>query len=502
MTDNVYLGIDLGTSSVRAVLFDPMGNPIHAEQRETPLITETAAMAELDPDLIFEQLIEVVRHSMQYARESHHQIRAIGWSTQLHSLMAVDQNGRPLTRLMTWADSQANEQADEINRRYDLDRLYAITGCRAQHPLYPLSKILWLRETRPEIFAKASRFISIKTYLIERLCGESLIDITDASATACFNIREFRWDPYILKEILGLEPDHFARPIACEAILPPVKPEMRMRLGLEPETVIVAGTGDGIAANLGCGIFDNSAMTSTIGTSGALRTTVRQPLLDPDQRTWCYCLSDRLWVAGGAINNGGIVLRWLRDQFMETFKADAAASDLSSVYAQFDRYAAQLPAGSDGLIFLPLLTGERSPNWNSRTRGVLYGLDIRHSRAHIVRAAMEGILYQMYSVYQALASISESSIQIRANGGYARSEIWLQMQADLFGQPIAVSTVSEASALGAAYLAMLADGSVSHMGQPLPAMAVHKIYQPDSAQTALYQSGFQQYQDIYRRLYR
>ncbi|MDD4461297.1 MAG: gluconokinase [Eubacteriales bacterium] len=502
MADNYYLGIDLGTSSVRAVLFNHDGQPVHAEQRETPLMTETAATAELDPDLIFDQLIEVVSQSTRFAREHNHHIRAIGWSTQLHSLMAVDKSGRPLTRLMTWADSRANDQADEISRQFDSDRLYSITGCRAQHPLYPLSKILWLKECQPDVFARAHRFISIKTYLTERLCGEYLIDITDASATACFNIREFRWDPYILKEILGLEPHHFARPVACEAVLPPLKPQMRLRLGLEPETLIVAGTGDGIAANLGCGIFDDSAMTSTIGTSGAIRTTVRQPLLDPRQRTWCYCLSDHLWVAGGAINNGGIVLRWLRDQFLETFKADAAASDLNSVYAQFDRYAADLPAGSDGLIFLPLLTGERSPNWNARTRGVLYGLDIRHSRAHIVRAAMEGILYQMYSVYQALASISGSSIQIRANGGYARSEIWPQMQADLFGQPIAVSTVSEASALGAAYLGMLAAGTVSHLGETLPAMAVHKIFQPDPAQSAVYQSGFQLYQDIYQRLYR
>ncbi len=475
---------------------------MHVEQRETPLITETAAMAELDPYLIFEQLVEVVNHSTRFAREQNQQIQAIGWSTQLHSLMAVDHAGRPLTRLMTWADSRANDQADEIKRDYDIDRLYEITGCRAQHPLYPLSKILWLRECQPDVFKQTSHFISIKTYLIYRLCGEYLVDITDASATACFNIQKFCWDPYILKNILNLEPHHFAKPVACDAVLPALKPDMLQRLGLDRQTVIVAGTGDGIAANLGCGIFDDSAMTSTIGTSGAIRTTVRQPLLDPQQRTWCYCLSDQLWVAGGAINNGGIVLRWLRDQFLATFKADATASNLNSVYAQFDRYASDLPAGSDGLIFLPLLTGERSPNWNARTRGVLYGLDIRHSRAHIVRAAMEGILYQMYSVYQALASISQSSIQIRANGGYARSEIWLQMQADLFGKPIAVSTVSEASALGAAYLAMVAVGAVSQLGEALPAMDVHKIYQPDPLQFPIYQSGFQLYQDIYQRLYR
>lgn len=502
MTRSYYMGIDLGTSSVRAVLFDPEGNPTLIRQKEIPLLTEGQDTAELDPDTVYRRLIEVVRECMESLGPKAKDLRGIGFSTQLHSLVAVDKENRPLTRAITWADNRAHRQADRIEREQDCRKLYGITGCRVQHPLYPLSKILWLQEEKPDLFAQTACFMTLKSYLLQKMFGVCIIDHTDASATGLFNIHTFTWEPSIVQGILRIDADRLPEPVECTAPLPPLLPKVQKELGLQDSVLIVAGSGDGILANVGSGIFDDTAMTSTIGTSGALRTTVSRPLLDDEQRTWCYCLTRDRWVAGGAINNGGLVLRWLRDEFRETFQKDAKAQKANNVYALFDSFADALPAGSDGLFFLPLLTGERSPHWNSRTRGVLFGLDLRHGRRHLVKAAMEGIMYQMHSVYQALASINTNARQIRAGGGYAKSAVWLQIQADMFQKPIAISTVSEASSLGAAYLAMLADGTVSELGEELPAMSFSKSFHPNPKHEKIYQEGYERYLDLYDRLYR
>ncbi len=501
MPDSFYMGIDLGTSSIRAVVFDVQGKPVLSRQEEFPMMTELESHAEIDPESIYRHFISVVRSCMLQL-SGNMKVRAIGFSTQMHSLMLTDEKGKPLTRVMTWADNRAYQQAESIKKNYDSLSLYKRTGCIVQHPLYPLSKILWFKEQKPELFKQAACFLTVKSYLLYKLYGSYVIDYTDASASGLFNLHTFTWDEEIISQILGLSADRFPRPVPCDYLLSGISSSLAEEMCLDPDTPMTAGSGDGILANLGCGIFDASAMSSTVGTSGAVRTTVSSPLLDDQQRTWCYCLSKDRWVAGGAINNGGIVLRWLRDQFKETFQKDVEEQGCYNIYALFDQYAASIPAGSDQLTFLPLLTGERSPNWNALTRGVLYGLDLRHSRQHIVKAAMEGIMYQMFAVYQALFSINTQTRQIRASGGYARSDVWLQIQADIFGQPIAVSNVNEASALGAAYLSMLAVGAVSRFDEGLPEMTVTRHFEPDEHHREIYRNGYKRYADIYNRLYR
>ncbi len=502
MPHDLFMGIDIGTSSVRAALFDREGNQLAISQREYPLICTEPDMAEIEPDTVLDSLLDSVRDALAQPGLETAALRAIGISTAVHSILAVDADDRPLTRVLTWADSRPIRQAEQLEREHDCAALYRSTGCRVQHPMYPLSKILWLKQERPDIFRQATRFVSIKAYVLHRLFGRYLIDYADASASSCFNIHQYRWDPVILEKVLGIGPERLAEPVDGTAILQGMDPAYARRMGIRADIPVCVGSGDGMLANLGCGVFDHTAMTCTVGTSGAMRITVDRPLLDPEQRTWCFCLIRGQWVAGGAINNGGIILRWLRDSFRETFRAEADRRNCPNIYALFDEVAAEIPAGCNGLTFLPLLTGERSPYWNARARGVLYGLDLRHDARHIVRAAMEGIVYRLYSIDEALRSLDSQPRQIRANGGYAASDIWLQIQADVFGRPIAVSGVSEAAALGAAYLAMFATGAISRLDQGLPAMRATRILEPNPANAAVYREGYQAFCDLYDKLYR
>lgn len=495
------MGIDIGTSGVRAAIFDRKGLQLSLDHVEYPMLCTENDMAELDPEVVLNSLVSVVRRSIEIAGIRSDELEGIGLSTQLFSFMALDAAGEKLTNVITWADLRSNPQAEDIGGKYDCLQLYNFTGCRVQHPMYPLSKILWLKEKHPDIFAKAAKFVSVKEYILFKLFGELFIDITDASTTACFNIHSFRWDDTILKEVIGVGSDRFGQPVECTRILKGMKPEYAGAMGILCETPVIIGSGDGMLANYGCGVVDDISMSCTIGTSGALRIAVDTPLLDSRQRTWCYCFTKDTWVAGGAINNGGIVLKWLRDEYRKQYEFEADAAGVASIYELFDRYAAEIRPGCDGLVFLPFLTGERSPNWNANARGTLHGLRLMHGRKHFIRAAMEGVMYRMFSVFEAIESMDRKPARIIANGGYVKSDLWLQMQADIFNREIAVAGVPEAAVFGAACIAMVSTGALESFGSRLECMQPQKLIKPDEGNNSAYRECYKQYKEIYGKIY-
>ena len=495
-----FMGIDIGTSGVRAAVFNRDGFQESLYYNEYHMICAEQGMGELDPETIFYSLMEVVKKCADSISDGGG-ISAVGLSTQLFSIMALDKAGQPLTNVFTWADIRSMKYAEEIREKYDYERIYNSTGCRGQHPMYPLSKVLWLKGIDPERYKKVYKFVSIKEYVLYKLFGEFVIDITDASTTGFFNIHRFEWDDYILESVLQLDKIKLGMPVDCTFTLNGMKPEYAAAMGLDPKTPFTVGSGDGMLANLGCGVSDDTSMSCTIGTSGALRIAVDKPLLDSRQRTWCYCFTRDMWVAGGAINNGGIILKWFRDEYKKQFEFEAEVSGENNIYSLFDRYAADINAGSDGLLFLPFLTGERSPNWNANAKGTLHGLQLMHGRKHIVRAAMEGVIYRMYSVYEVITQLNNNVKQIIANGGYVNSEVWLQIQADIFGKEIAVAGIGEASVFGAAYVAMVAVGAVADLRQKLPCMEPQKVIIPQNNNSMVYGENYGHFKKLYHAIY-
>ena len=522
-----FLSLDIGTSSVRAALFNQDGLQKNICDMEYGLTSTADGRAEMDADLVFESALKVIRACVDQSgigrsgavgssecnsgcngggskqgkgcSLGRNSLAGIGISCHMHSLMLVDHGGKPLTPLMTWADNRASEQAEYISSHYDVGDLYNRTGCRVQHPLYPVSKILWYKKTEPDLFNKAAKFITIKEYLIFKLYGVFVVDYTLASCQGCYNIHTQKWDDMILHDILGVSKDRFSDVVECTHTFRNFKKEYEELLGISRDTPLVIGSGDGIMANLGCGVRDDTSFSSTIGTSGAIRTSVSSPLLDGAQRTWCYSFTRDTWVAGGAINNGGIILRWLREEFRKQFEFDAKQKDMS-IYGIFDSFASEINPGSDGLIFLPYITGERSPDWNADVRGLMYGLSHFHNKKHIVRAAMEGVMFRLYSVFEVMTELKDRAVRIMANGGYTNSAPWLQMQADIFGKEILVPEVQEASALGAAFLTMITLGAATP-DTMLKGMQPKSIVKPIAGNQEIYLKAYELSKQIYNSVY-
>lgn len=499
-----FIGLDIGTSSVRAVLFDTKGFDLYKSSMEYSIVYKDGCIAEVDPKKIFQFTIGVIKDCAENAKNRGIQVAGIGLSCQMHSLMAVDGRGEPLTNVITWADARSWKEADFIKENHDVAKLYQITGCRIQHPMYPLSKILWIKNNLREVFNSTQKFITIKEFIIFKLFGEYVVDYTLAACQGYFDIHSFRWDDFLLYEVLGIGKDKLSEPVDCLYCLKGMKPEYENAMGISGVPVVI-GSGDGIMANLGCGAFEEGVFSSTIGTSGAIRTMACRPLTGLRQETWCYPFSKNLWAVGGAINNGGLVLKWLKNEFIKQFESDGIQYEegiyKKDIYRLFDRFASEVSAASDGLIFLPYLTGERSPDWNASVRGIMYGLDLSHGKKHIIRAAMEGIMYRLFSVYDVLSKINTEPTKIIASGGYARSDIWLKIQADIFNKDICVTGAGETSALGAAYLCMVALGRASDNREFLPAMKVQRVIKPDEKAHEIYEKGYRKAMDIYHRLY-
>jgi len=496
----VYMGVDIGTSGVRAALFDVSGMQVAFDYKEYDMIRKEGGVAELSPQVIFGSFIDVIKGCVQKGNIQASSIQAVGLSAQMHSFMLVDNDGKPLTNLLPWADKRSAAESKFIERQYDCHYFYKKTGCRFQHPIYHISKILWFQKNQPQLFKQTHKIVSIKEYILFKLFGEYVIDITDASTTACFNIHTFEWDGEILSDVLKIKKDKLGEPVDCDHILRGLNNTYANAMGILEGTPFVTGSGDGILANLGCGGVDNKTMSCTIGTSGALRIAVDKPVFDEEGKTWCYCFTRRQWVAGGAVNNGGIVLKWLRDQYPAEFSYEAKRLGLPNEYALFDHYASEVSPGSDGLLFLPYLSGERSPGWHEEAKGHICGLTLWHDKRHLIRAAMEGVIFSMYAVYEAIERLNGPVSSVIASGGYANSKVWLQIQADIFKTDIRLAAVSEASVYGAAFAAMVAVKQVKGYDDILPGNKPKTIIAPNKDDHLVYADSHKKFKILYDKL--
>ena len=492
----IFMGVDLGTSSLKAGIFDSNGKEIGFSSVENSIIFSSPGMAELNPEKIFQSFLDIVKQCIKKSKISVNNLEAIGLGTQMHSVIAIDSRGNCITNAIIWADTRAKNQAESIKEKFDYEKMSFNTGCRVTHPSYPLSKILWLKENEPHLYQKSYKFITIKEYILSRLFGDFFIDYSDASSTGCFNIHSFKWDDYIMENVLGIKPDRFGEPVECTYTLKNIKKEYADYMGLKDNTDFIIGSTDGILANFGSGVFADNSASCTIGTSGAIRITTDKPIIDPLQRTWCYCFGKDIWITGGAVNNGGLVLKWLGNLCEKQYEHEKKLFNEGNIFKLFDHYASHVSPGSNGLIFLPFLTGERSPDWNADAVGTVHGLTLMHEKKHIIRAAMEGVIYNIFSVYKVINKLKKNIKKIKASGGYSHSDVWLQIQADVFNKNIEVLNINDAAVLGASYIAMLAAGSISSFEQGLPVMKPYKNIKPVKENVKIYEKAYKKFVEL------
>lgn len=496
-TESYYLGVDIGTTSTKTVLFKDKGTVISMHHVEYPLYSPTPAVAEQDPDEIFRAVLETIKVSITKGEIDPTRIKLVSFSSAMHSVIAMSNQDKPLTRCITWADSRATSWSDTIKNELNGLAIYRRTGTPV-HPMSPLCKITWLRHDEPELFNQTSKFIGIKEYVFFKLFGKYVVDYSIASATGMFNLEQLAWDTEALK-VAGITGDKLSEPVPTTYYLTGLKEEFAAELGLTAETPFVVGASDGVLSNLGVNAIDPGVVAVTIGTSGAIRTVTDRPVTDPKGRIFCYALTEKHWVVGGPVNNGGMTFRWVRDQLASSEVETAKRLGIDP-YEVLTKIASKVNPGADGLIFHPYLAGERAPLWNAHARGSFFGLGLHHKKEHMIRAVLEGVILNLYSVLLALQEVIGVPTKIQATGGFARSELWRQMMADIFNQEVVVPESFESSCLGAIVLGMYALGEIEDFSIMSELVGSTHAHQPIENNVKIYEDLTPIYIRVSRRL--
>jgi len=436
---------------VKASAYTIEGRFVADQASNLNLLQPASGAAEQDPDDLVNQAIMCLAacvskiHTAGYSR-----IEAVALSSIHGSIIPLAGNGSPLHDAMIWGDLRPSSDAIDAKDLLDEDTLYKETGCQI-HSFYVGPKLAWFRRCRPSIFQNATHFVPTKTYLVKQLCGEMLIDRSVASGSGMLQMANPVWNTTWLSylDVEATQLGQIVEPSTALAFLP----EVCHKVGLPEGTPLVIGAGDGMLSSLGVGALQPGQYAAMLATSGAFRTVRPEPELHPQKKTWALYLADGLWVCGSSLSSGGIVYRWIRDTFFQNESLQLIA-DGQDGYDVVNKAAAAVAGGSEGLLMLPYLSGERSPNWNIDARGTFVGLNLSHDRRHLARAAMEGISIHFALAAKALYEVCGPPSEIRATGGFRKSKLWIQMMADTLGQQLALPPNVDASGLGAALLAM------------------------------------------------
>ncbi|TAH21965.1 MAG: gluconate kinase [Cytophagales bacterium] len=481
----MYIGVDIGTSSVKSVTIDNEGVIYDIQQIAYQIYSPESDFQEQNPEEIFEATMKVLQGSIHFLSDANKNISSVCFSAAMHSLMAVDLAGKPMTNLITWADSRAKKMADDLRNTEEGRNIYLQTGT-AIHAMSPLCKLLWFKDQKANLLNDAHKFIGIKEYLFFKLFGVYVIDYSLASATGLFDVFGLAWHLKSL-QLIGIEATKLSTPVPTTTIFR-LAPDAAFLAGLPPETPFVIGASDGCLANLGAGAVNNGEIATTIGTSGAIRMTSDKPFTDPQMRTFCYITDENLYAIGGAINNGGIAVAWLSETFPPNIIAE------KDIYQSIFELAATVPAGAEGLVFLPFLLGERAPIWNSDAKGVFFGIQKKHTQSHFYRSVLEGIMFSLLSVEKAFEQ--EQHTAIYATGGFTKTDFWVQMMADIFNRKIIVPNSSESASVGACLLAMKALGEIKNWQEVKKIIQIEKEFYPKQENTTLYLQNFALYQKL------
>lgn len=480
------LAIDIGTTNCKAVAFTVDGKNISSLQKGYETISDASGKSEQNPDDVFAVVWALIQESLA----QNNAIVAVSFSAAMHSLIAIDAVCKPLTNAILWSDIRAGKQAEQL-KNTDIGKLiYSSTGTPV-HPMSPLCKIMWLKETMPDVFYQTKKFISLKEYIFFKLFGKYIIDDSIASAMGLFDIKKRVWCNQSL-QVAGITEDALSFPVEVTHGEQNLLPEYAQQLAATKPLTFIVGGNDGCLANLGSGVINAGDASLTIGTSGAIRMTIDQPVTDAKQRTFTYLLTKDIFITGGAINNGGITLEWLSQIVTD----DATPKQPDQVL----QLAESSPAGANHLLFLPYLLGERAPMWDASAKGVLFGLTHQHTKADIARAAMEGICFSLRDVMQAMEEANGEIKTIYASGGFTQSPFWLQMMSDVLGKEIALNDSADASATGAAIIGLYALGYVKNLATAKGMFAVRQRFVPNAANHQTYTSLFTIFQSLYPAL--
>lgn len=496
---NYLLGVDIGTSGTKTVLFDETGKAISSKTKEYSMYQPKNGWAEQDPDDWWNACVETIHAVLENSGISPADVAGVGLSGQMHGLVMLDQNGAVLRRSIIWCDGRTGDQCREINERVGADRLIEITANPALAG-FTASKILWVRENEPDTFRLCKYILLPKDFVRYKLTGLLGMEVSDASGMNLMDLPRRKWSGEVLERLeidAGLLPDLHE---SCE-VAGGVSEDAAGPTGLLAGTPVVFGGGDNACAAVGTGVVEQGKAFTTIGTSGVIYAHADQLAIDPKGRVHTFCSAvPGKWTVMGCTLAAGLSLKWMRDNFFLSEMKTASGMGVDP-YHLMDQQAARVPIGANRLLFLPYLMGERSPLLDPNARGVFFGLSAIHTKYDMLRAVMEGVVYSLKNCMDILQGMGAVSSEMLACGGGGSSPLWRQMLADVYGCPVKTVVSKEGPALGAAILAGVGAGVFESVEQGCRALIqTNPEQRPDPDQSAQYEPYYRLYSRLYADL--
>ncbi|HLM58697.1 MAG TPA: xylulokinase [Pyrinomonadaceae bacterium] len=490
-----FLGIDVGTGGSRAVVVDEGGRVVSSATVEhEPFASPRAGWAEQEPRDWWRASAAAVREALRRGGVRAEDVGGVGLSGQMHGSVLLDERDEVLRPALIWCDQRTDEQCRRITERVGEARLIELT-CNPALTGFTLPKLLWVRENEPGVWSRVRSVLLPKDYVRLRLTGEHAIDVADASGTLLLDVAARRWSAEML-EATELDESLLPRVYESQEVTGRVSGEGAAETGLLEGTPVVAGAGDQAAGAVGMGIVRPGAVSATIGTSGVVFAATDKPALDPRGRvhTFCHAVPGR-WHVMGVTQGAGLSLRWFRDQF------GAGQDDGRDPYERMTEEAASAPAGSGGVLWAPYLMGERTPHLDPHARAALVGLNASHVRAHVLRAVLEGVAFSLRDTFEIFGEMNVPVGRVRLGGGGARSALWRQIQADVYGRAVETVEAEEGAAYGAALLAGVGAGAWPSVDAACDSVvrAASATY-TDAEAAALLARQYEAYRELYPAL--
>ena len=490
------IGIDIGTSGTKTVLFDERGNTVEACTIEYPLYQPENGWAEQHPSDWWNAAKDTIKQVINKSGVSCDDIKGVGLSGQMHGLVMLDKNGEVLRPSIIWCDQRTGNECEEITSLVGADRLLSITANPALTG-FTASKIMWVKNNEPEIYGKCARILLPKDYIRFKLTGEFATEVSDASGMQLLDVPNRCWSDEVLGK-LEIDKSLLGKVYESPEVTGTVSAEASKLTGLEKGTIVVGGAGDNAAAAVGTGIVRDGKAFTTIGTSGVVYAHLSKIAIEPAGRVHTFCCAvPGAWHVMGVTQSAGLSLQWFRNNFCESEITTAGGMDVDPYYLM-DKEAERITIGCDRLIYLPYLMGERTPHIDPSCRGVFFGLSAIHTKAHMIRSVMEGVAFSLRDCVELLRGMGIFTDEMLICGGGAASSLWRQMLADIYNCRVKTLVTREGPALGVAILAGVGAGIYDSVEEACDAIIrTNKPQSPIEGNNAVYEN----YYSVYRGLY-
>ncbi len=493
----LLLGIDIGTSSCKAAVFQTNGQAVAAASAEYAIYRPGPGFAEQNPEEWWQAACQAVRECMEKGRLSPKDVAGIGVDGQSWSAVAVDRHGEVLANTPIWMDTRSDAICQRLNHELGENAFFQVSGNPLTAP-YTTGKVLWYKEELPEVYRHTSTLLQCNSFIVYRLTETASQDVSQGYGWHCFDIRNGSWDD-AMRKTLDI-PESFLPPIhLCHEIVGTVTKKAAGQCGLLEGTPVVAGGLDAACGTLGAGVIHDGETQEQGGQAGGMSICTQVCRTDPRLILGFHAVPGH-WLVQGGTTGGGGVMRWLEREFADHERAMAVEKGKSSL-VQFNELAEKISPGSDGLIFLPYMAGERTPIWDPKAKGIYYGLDFEKTKGHFIRAAMEGVGFSLRHNLETAEDAGVSVGTLRAMGGSANSLLWTQIKSDITGKPILVPASDTATTLGAAMLAGVGVGLYQGFEEAVSrTTAIRREHKPSQTFKAIYDRNYEIYLELYEKL--